>query len=226
MHVALSGSRFAQQHFRRTFQNRHRLRSVSSENFVTGDCHAIVSNKASDIANRLGDHVNGRRRVVDQRGFRVARPRRRSGHRQQLHATGHGHHRVWNLSAGDRRRIDRRGAAALRTAEASRDARSSSCAARSRCRSAGIPERKLRCSPVRHWGRDNSGDRRRRVPAGTADRPVRASAAVWYGSAQEPRRRRAATPARPALRTVRFAPWFRTAAAKKCLQKPAISPLS
>ncbi len=98
------------------------------------------------------------------------------GNRQQLHPTGDGHSRLWNFSAGGRQRADRCAKKALNAAELNRDASSSSCGARSPCRSAGTPARKWRCTPAPHSGRGNTGDKRHRVPPDTADRCER----VWW----------------------------------------------
>ena len=70
--------------------------------------------------------------------------------------TGNGHHRL--------RGIRHRAYPARRACACpSRGASSSSCAARSPCRSAGIPARRLRCIRAPRCGRDNTGDRRRRA---------------------------------------------------------------
>jgi len=52
----------------------------------------------------------------------------------------------------------------------SRDARHNSCAARSRCRSDGIPAHRSHCTPARHSGRGSSADKRRPARPDNGDR--------------------------------------------------------
>jgi hypothetical protein len=95
--------------------------------------------------------------------------------------TGDGHSRLWNLSAGGRRRADRRTAKALRTTGFNRGASSSSCEVRSPCRLAGIPARTWRCTPAPHSGRGSTWDKRHRVPPDTAGK----CEPVWQAAGPE-----------------------------------------
>jgi hypothetical protein len=100
-------------------------------------------------------------------------------------------------------------------------ARSNSCAARSPCRSAGIPAHKWPCNPAPHSAPDNSADRLRPLHPDRADRS--AAVAAVAGPAAAPKDRLpAARPARPAPRPARFAPLPRLPAAK---QRPPMRPI-
>jgi hypothetical protein len=203
---------------------------------ITGDCHGIVSKNTPDFALRCCRHIGEHSLAVGESGPRIPRPRRRSGHRNQLHADRHGDHRLGNVGTGGRRRTDRRRAAALRRKAfssevrvkktrqnknlepfpfrfhrnekgSSRGARSSASGARSRCRSGDIPARRLRYNHAPHCCRENTVDRRHRVRARSAGRPVTGPAAVESRAARpQPEAMPAPIEFPSEFRMARFAP--------------------
>jgi len=118
---------------------------------------------------------------------------------------------------------DRRRAKAVRHSwRSSRAARCNSYGARSRCRSAGIPAHRSRCTPARHRGRGNTAGKRRRARPGNGDRCESAAAAFEPGAAS--RTRLWAMPVQSAA--AQSAPSRRLQAVQIHLQKPPIRPLS
>jgi hypothetical protein len=93
-------------------QNRRRLSPYLLQLAKTGDRHGIVTIKA--MRNGALHCIKRDRSVMGGRGVGFARARRGSGHRLSLHPACHGHSGVWRLSAGGRRRVDRRHATALK----------------------------------------------------------------------------------------------------------------
>ncbi len=142
-------------------------------------------------------NVNDNDLAFGSRRTGVTRSRRRPRHSRLLHPIGDGHSGLWHFGDSGLWRADRRAAKALRTVRLNRGANSSSCGARSPCRLAGIPAHKLRCTPVPHSGRGNTGDKRQRVPPDTADKCER----VWRAAGPKARLNhppRAAMPAQSA----------------------------
>src|SRR5947209_19023160 len=82
------------------------------EIFTAGERHDTFSRTATSNGADM-QRIEPELFVMDERSFRFARPRRRPGHRQQLHPTHDGYSGLWSRCARDRRRIDRRGARAL-----------------------------------------------------------------------------------------------------------------
>jgi hypothetical protein len=136
---------------------------------------------APNIARRAFFNIDDNDLAFGSRRTGVTRSRRRSRYGRPLHPTGDGHSRLWNLSAGGRRRADRRTAKALRTTGFNRGASSSSCEVRSPCRLAGIPARTWRCTPAPHSGRGSTWDKRHRVPPDTAGK----CEPVWQAAGPE-----------------------------------------
>jgi hypothetical protein len=136
-----------------------------------------------------------RRSAVGDRGAGLARRRPQGG--EPLRRPGDGDSGLWRVCFGRRRRTDRRAQPAV----ISRDASSSSCAARSPCRLACIPAHIWRCTLAPRSARGRNGDRRR--PARLADR-----CEPWPGAVDAPQTHpspRAGSPpatalARPCLR--------------------------